>query len=108
MRKRIKVDLQLRQQVNQRVYPSFRLQEFIEHHYLALLQYAIAALKRASFIADHIAAFLRYPFYLVKCILSEFHIAFLNPVFKIMISLQLPIFRRIFKITFSTKVQNNY
>jgi hypothetical protein len=101
-RKRIKIYVQLGQQINQRIYPSFCLQKFIKHHYLSFLKDAISALKRTSFVADHITAFFCNPLYFVKCILCEFHFAFLYAVFKIIVNMQLAIFRPVFKISFST------
>jgi len=58
---RVETDLQLRHQVDEGVDPSFRLKKLVEHDHFLSLQNAIAALKIASFITDHVTCFLRYP-----------------------------------------------
>jgi hypothetical protein len=72
-RERIKIDIELGHQVDQRIDPALGLEEFIEHHHFLFAQDTIAALECAPFITDHITAFLHDPFYLIQYVLCVFH-----------------------------------
>lgn len=69
----IVTDFKLRQEVDQGVDAAFCLKKFVDNDHFFRLQDAVSALKSASFIPDHIAAFFRYPLNLVQVVLCVFH-----------------------------------
>ena len=71
----IKVDIQLRHQVNEGIYPAFGLKKFIEYDHFSFLQNTITTLKCASFITDNITAF-----FMIFSILSKLCCVYFIPV----------------------------
>ncbi len=66
----------MRNQINKGVDTAFELKEFIKHNDLPIFQNTKAALKRAAFVANDVAAFFNHLVYLIQCGLRVFHFAF--------------------------------
>lgn len=66
-------DLQLRNNIDQRIDTAFQLEKFVQYHHLFLLKYTISALEVASFIANDVFSLIQHSFNLIKCRLCVLH-----------------------------------